>query len=362
MVEVNMEEVVRRALEKASTLGLEVQRGGSFLLDESVVFKALSDELRKYDILYLDIREALDNYRDLVVEYSRKIGIKIPEKVSGGVLLYIPENVKVRDPIFTCFAISKPGFTQKIANLYVVEDGGEAVAAKGCLAYVWEGAHVGLTGVYLGRRAKLVSVMLHNWMPKVAVSSYTKVLALDNAELYEYYINLTSLYKIRYLVDILLKGEGAKARSDMVVIGKGSSDMTYEVNAELLGENSSAELRSRILGRENSRITSKASITALASETRGHIECHGLLLSKDAKIATIPKLHSSIPETTLTHEASIGRISKDALDYLMAKGFTEEEAVSIIVRGFIELGLDRVPAKLRGLIVRTIDAIAKSGM
>jgi len=362
MVEVNMGEVVRKALEKASSLGLEVQRGGSFLLDETVIFKTLSNELRKYGILYLDIREALSNYSDLVEKYSRKIGVKVPEKVSGGVLLYIPEEVKVHDPIFTCFAISKPGFTQKIANLYIVEDGGEAVAAKGCLAYVWEGAHAGLTGMYLGRGAKLVSIMLHNWMPKVAVSSYTKVLAMDDAELYEYYINLTSLYKIRFLIDIMLKGEGAKAKSDMVIIGKGSSDMTYEVNAKLLGKNSSAELRSRILGRENSKVLAKASITALASETRGHIECHGLLLSRNAKIATIPKLHSSIPETTLTHEASIGRISKDALDYLMAKGFTEEEAVSIIVRGFIELGLERIPAKLRGLIVKAMDAVAKSSM
>ena len=362
MVEVDMEEVVRKALEKASSLGLEVRKGGSFLLNESVIFKTLSNELRKYDILYLDIREALNNYSDLVKEYSRKIGIKIPEKVSGGVLLYIPENVKVHNPIFTCFAISKPGFTQKIANLYIVEDGGEAVAAKGCLAYVWEGAHVGLTGVYLGRRARLVSVMLHNWMPKVAVSSYTKVLALNDAELYEYYINLTSLHRIRYLVDILLKGVEAKARSDMVIIGKGSSNMVYEVNAKLLGENSSAELRSRILSKENSKVIAKASITALASGTRGHIECHGLLLSRNAKIATIPKLHSLTPETTLTHEASIGRISKDALDYLMAKGFTEEEAVSVIVRGFIELGLEKIPAKLRGLIIKTIDTIAKSGM
>ncbi len=362
MVEVDMEEVVRKALEKASSLGLEVSRGGSFLLDESVVFKAVSDELRKYGILYLDIRDALNSHRDIIMEYSRKVGVGIPEKVSGGVLLYIPENVKVRDPIFTCFAISKPGFTQKIANLYIVEDGGEVVAAKGCLAYVWEGAHVGLTGVYLGRGAKLVSVMLHNWMPKVSVSSYTKVLALDHAEFYEYYINLTSLHRIKYLVNILLKGVNAKAKSDMIVIGRGSSNMTYEVTAELVGENSSAELRSRILGRENAKVVAKASITAFGSETKGHIECHGLLLSSNAKIATIPKLHSFTPETELTHEASIGRISKDALEYLMAKGFTEEEAISMIIRGFIELGLERIPAKLRGLIAKTVNTIAKSSM
>ncbi|MHC1628672.1 MAG: SufD family Fe-S cluster assembly protein, partial [Candidatus Nezhaarchaeales archaeon] len=295
MVEVDMEEVTRRALEKASSLGLEVQKGGSFLLDESVVFKALSSELRRYGVLYMDIREALDSHRDLVEEYSRRIGIRIPKKPSGGVLFYVPEGVKIREPIYTCLAISKPEFTQKVANLYVVEDGGEAIAAKGCLAYVREGGHVGLTGVYIGKEARLVSVMLHNWMPKVTVTSYTKVLALDNAELYEYYINLTPLHKIRYIVDVLLKGTEAKARSDTVVLGKGSSDMVYEVNAKLLGRGSSAELRSRVLGRENSKIVVKASITASAPETRGHTECHGLLLSQDAEISTVPMLNSSIP-------------------------------------------------------------------
>ncbi|MCD6503532.1 MAG: SufD family Fe-S cluster assembly protein [Euryarchaeota archaeon] len=362
VIEVSMEDVIRKALEKVSSLGLEVQKGGSFLIDESVVFKALSSELRRYGILYLDIREALDSYRDLVEEYSRRIGVKIPEKPSGGVLFYVPEGVKLREPIYTCLAISKPGFMQKVANLYVIEDGGEAVTAKGCLAYVREGAHVGLTGVYIGKGARLVSVMLHNWTPKVTVTSYTKVLTLDNAELYEYYINLTPLHRIRYIVDILLKGVGAKARSDMVVIGRGSSDMMYKVNARLLGKGSSAELRSRVLGREKSKIVTKASITASAPETRGHIECHGLLLSQDAEISTVPTLHSSIPETMLTHEASIGRISKEALDYLMAKGFTEEEAISLIVRGFIELGIDKLPTRLRELIARAVDTIAKPGM
>ncbi len=362
MTKVDMRKVVQRALEKASALGLEVKRGGSFFLDETLVFKALSEELRKYNILYLDIREAIKEHRDLIEKYSEKIGIKIPKKVSGGVLLYIPEGVRVCEPIFTCFALSKPGFTQKIANLYIIEDHGEAVAAKGCLAYVKEGAHVGLTGVYLGKGAKLISVMLHNWMPKVAVSSYTKAFIANYAELYEYYINLTPLYKIKYLIDMFLEGKNSTARSDMVIIGKGSSQMNYEVNASLKGEGSTVELRSRILGKDNSRVISKASISAYAPETRGHIECHGLLLSNNAKITTIPRLESIIPETMLTHEASIGRISKDALNYLMAKGFTEEEAVSIIIRGFIEIGLERIPQKLRYLIIKTMDIIAKSKM
>ena len=84
-----------------------------------------------------------------------------------------------------------------------------------------------------------------------------------------------------------------------------------------------------------------------AEKTRGHLECRSLLLSQQASVITIPQLESHVEGSELTHEAAIGRISEEQLYYLMAKGFTEEEAVSLIVRGFIEVGLTRLPQQVR---------------
>lgn len=362
VVEVSLSEITQKAIKKALELGLDVTTRGSIILDESMVFHSLSKALEKYGIIYVSIKDAIKNYPDIIEKYGEKIAYIRPEKLDNGVLLYVPSGVKVIDPIYTCFVLGRKGFVQRIYNLYVLEDNAEATVTKGCLSLVNEGAHSSVTEAHVGRNARLNSVMIHNWLPDVKVSSITRVRLLDKAVLYSYYINLSSVKRINYGTEIFAEGEGARLRTDTIVIGSMSSEMNYWSQAHLNASGSSAELISRMVGKDRVRINMKAKIVANAPNTHGHIECQGLQLSDQSMLSTIPVLESHISQTTLTHEASIGKISRDELEYLKARGFTEGEAVSLIVRGFIETGLDLVPEKLRPLIERILDELSRAPM
>ncbi len=97
------------------------------------------------------------------------------------------------------------------------------------------------------------------------------------------------------------------------------------------------------------------------NKSRGHLDCKGLVLPSSAIGEAIPTIRSVNEQSELTHEAVIGRISQEELEYLMSEGFTENEAISLIVRGFIEVGLDKIPQALRSYINSVLDIVARFG-
>lgn len=362
VVEVSLNEVLKEAISKADQLGFEVAKQGSIVLNESLVFHILSKKLLDYGIVYTSIRDALKNHPDIIDKYGfKKISIDL-KNIDDGILLYVPRNTKLVDPIYTCFVLGRKGVRQRVYNLIVVDEGSEAVAATGCLSLVEEGYHISYTEVHVGRNARLYKIMVHNWLPLVSVSTIKKIVLMEDASYYDYYVNYTQPMRISFTTEIYLEGEGSSSRSDTVVVGKGESIFRYSTTTYLNAPRSSSEIISRILGMESSFVETRASIIAKASGARGHIECHGLLLSDNAVITTVPVLQSSISDANLTHEASIGKISQNELEYLMARGFTEEEATSIIIRGFLELGIDKIPGKLRHMITSILDKLAVKKM
>ncbi|RLG60463.1 SufD family Fe-S cluster assembly protein, partial [Candidatus Geothermarchaeota archaeon] len=102
-------------------------------------------------------------------------------------------------------------------------------------------------------------------------------------------------------------------------------------------------------------------IVGSAEGSSGHIECDGLLLSNDSEIVTIPELIAKHNNIRLTHEASIGRIAEEQILYLMSKGFNEDEAKEIIVRGFMKIDIPDLSGEMRKTIEQAI-IVASRGL
>jgi Fe-S cluster assembly scaffold protein SufB len=113
------------------------------------------------------------------------------------------------------------------------------------------------------------------------------------------------------------------------------------------------------MGLHESRVKARAEIIGRAPEARGHIECLGLLVSGKASIAAYPHIVSENPGSTLSHEAAIGKISREELEYLMSRGFTEDEAKSIIVRGFMRVDAPGLPEVVRRHVDNIVSTISK---
>jgi Fe-S cluster assembly scaffold protein SufB len=95
-------------------------------------------------------------------------------------------------------------------------------------------------------------------------------------------------------------------------------------------------------------------------DTRGHIECKGLIL-RDGIIHAIPEIQGDVVDTELSHEAAVGKIARDEIEYLMSRGLSEEVATSTIIRGFLDVKIAGLPDVLQKQIDSTIDAAEKSG-
>ena len=150
------------------------------------------------------------------------------------------------------------------------------------------------------------------------------------------------------------------AKAYLASIIASSKTGVYDIGASSILEEpgASAENISRVVARDESSVYARAEIEALESNTKGHIECLGLLLSPRAFISSIPIITSRKQGAVLSHEAAIGLIAQREIDYLMSRGFTEDEAKAVLVRGFMNIDAP-IPPTIKNQVGQILDMDAK---
>jgi uncharacterized protein len=157
-----------------------------------------------------------------------------------------------------------------------------------------------------------------------------------------------------------LQGENAVARFSSVVIGTEKSHLDLGSRAILSAKGASAELITRAISR-GGEIISRGHIKGEVKDTRGHLECKGLILAEGGVIYAIPEIEGTVVGTELSHEAAVGKIARDEIEYLMSRGLDEEVATATIIRGFLDVKIAGLPDALQKQIDAAIDAAEKSG-
>ena len=356
----NESDKLREAMTKARELGLEVEKGGAVVLNENLLYKKLARDLEKMGVIYSEIHEAAREYPDLFDKHAFKMLKGDVNKIDSGIFLYIPKGLTVKEPIFNCFVLGNKKVVQKVYNLVVLEDGSRAIGVSGCFTLVNEAVHSSLEETYVGTGASYTRIMIHNWLPSVGVSAISSVEVGEKGNYQDLYINYSEAKSISFNTLIYQKGSDSTSRADQIVSGTGFSSLKYSTEVFLIGDRSSSQLISRLLARGKSSIATKARIVASGKLTKGHIECKGLTLGDGAEISTVPELRSLSNDAELTHEASIGKIKREELEYLESKGFYEEEAVSLLIRGFLETGFSDLPSTIKASVESVLDKLSKA--
>jgi hypothetical protein len=130
----------------------------------------------------------------------------------------------------------------------------------------------------------------------------------------------------------------------------------------LTGKGTKGEVISRAIAMNSSEISARGLLVGEHPKSKAHLECNGLLLSDKARIHAIPELIGKSQGTELSHEAAIGKISEEEVEYLMARGFSREEATSLIVRGFMDVGILGLPKILEDEMKRLVETTASQAM
>jgi len=251
-----------------------------------------------------------------------------------GYFIWVKEQVDF--PLSTCINIASNNAKQDLNNLMVIEKGIKAKANVLCssLKKNLSGTHKAKGRLILKEGSSLEYNHIHKWGENDnVIPDYEFILEKGSSLIYNY----SNLFAPKNL-DIKNKViclEDSYSQLNFSVNGM-NSKIVIDEEVVLEGKNSQNISRLRLVGRKNSDITAYSSIVA-KEKSKGHIECNSLMADSSAKIVSIPKLSCESKEAQITHEASIGKASEEQIDYLRSRGFTEKEAVDLIITGFLKL-------------------------
>lgn len=312
-------------------------------------FKERPDLIEKYFWRLINVDE--DKYTAAAELYGE-----------GGYIIVVEDDVQVDRPIQTCLLLSKNQIIQAPHNIIIVGRNSSLNVTTGCtILKEVASIHAGVTEIYLMDNAKLTYVMVHGWSQLQHVRPRTAVYLGNEAEYIDYYITFSPSKTLQMNPVVYLDGDRATAYLSSIIVARGMEDVDIGGTANLNKRNTKAEILSRVIAKDGSRVVSRSKIVGSAEGSSGHIECDGLLLSNDSEIVTIPELIAKHNDIRLTHEASIGRIAEEQILYLMSKGFNEDEAKEIIVRGFMKIDVPDLSREMRKTIEQAI-IVASRGL
>lgn len=236
----------------------------------------------------------------------------------------------------TCLTISSPNVVQNLTNILVVEKNIKAKANVLCNAVKNNlcGTHKAQGKLILKQGASLEYNHVHKWGEKDFVNPDYEFFLEKDAKLVYNYQNLFPP-KTLDLATSFHNKKNASGQMNFVINGI-NSKINLKEEIFLEGEKAQGIMKLRLVAKKNSQIEAKSRVLALAPG-KGHLDCRGLLVDEKSAISLNPEIVCKNRLAQITHEASLGKISEEELNYLRMRGLSENEAIDLIVSGFLRL-------------------------
>ncbi len=327
--------------EKTSLSGVGAQ------YDSEVVYHSVNKELESLGVINTDIATALRDHEDLVKEYFMKLIKPEDHKFaalhgavwSGGTFVYVPKGVKVPMPIQSYFRLNAEEAGQFEHTIIIVEEGADLHFIEGCSApkYQKNSLHAGAVELFVKKGAKLRYSTIENWSRNM-YNLNTKRAIVDEKGTIEWVSGsfgsrATMLYPMS-----ILRGEGAV--SDFVGVTFASSGQYLDTGCKVIhaAPNTISNVHSKSISKNGGTAMYRGLLQATknAHGSKSNVNCESLMLDNHSKSDTIPIITVNTDDIDIGHEAKIGRISDEAIFYLMSRGISEMEAKAMIIKGFVE--------------------------
>ena len=337
------------SLKKVGIEGDPSKRSASFMMvdDKPIVSFAKNVEV-------MSMKQALEKY-EWLKDYSWKL-IEREEGDFDGYFIRVPKGVKVDFPVEACLYLKKIK-SQNVHNIVIAEEDSELNLITGCTSERLSGLHLGISEFYVKKNAKVTFTMIHNWKRGNEVLPKTVIKVEENGTFISNYVLLSPVKYLKAYPTAYLD-KNAKAVFSSIVVGFEDSEIDLGSRVYLNGEGSSAEIISRSISR-GGKIIARGHIIGNAEGVKGHLECKGMILGSGI-IHAIPELEARHPNVDLSHEAAMGKIAEDEIFYLMTRGLSRDEAISLIIRGFMEIEIKGVPEVLKREIDKAVELVEEA--
>jgi len=341
-------------IEKANSVGFdfsEKKSCGSFVqIDNKTNYFSCKNKgieiiptpvaLKKYSWAKKYLWKLVDKSKD---KYTKEVSRFSQE----GYFIRAKKGAKVKVPIQACLYIRKNKLRQRVHNIIIAEENSSLNVVTGCAISPKAsfGLHIGVSEFFIKKNASLSFTMIHNWDENTIVRPRTVSEIEKNGKFVSNYISLKKIKDLEMYPIAHLKGEGAACYLNSILFAPKNSLLDVGAGVFLKAKNTKAEVISRAMS-SGGKIIARGKIVGEVSNTKAHLECQGLILKRGGKIYAIPELESKEMGADLSHEAAVGKIAQEEIEYLMARGISKNNAISMIVRGFLNLKINGLPKEI----------------
>lgn len=316
--------------------------------DSELVYHNVREEVAAQGVVYTDIESALNGkYADMVRSHFMKLVKPTDHKFaalhgavwSGGSFVYVPPGVSVEIPLQSYFRLNAPGAGQFEHTLIIVDEGADLHFIEGCSApkYNVANLHAGCVELFVEKKARLRYSTIENWSKNMYNLNTKRALVKEGGTIE--WVSGSFGSHVSYLYPMsILKGKGARMEfTGITFAGKGQNLDTGAKVVHAAPETSSY-INTRSISKDGGISTFRSSVamTKEAENSKSAVSCQSLMLDDISRSDTIPAMDIRTKNADVGHEAKIGRISDEAVFYLMSRGISEEEARAMIVSGFAD--------------------------
>jgi len=328
----------------------------SSIRQEGIEVMATSQALEKYDWLS-------DYWWQAVVVDTDKYTASVELNQHNGYFIRSLSGSKSIYPVQACLYLTKAQLTQNVHNIIIAEEDSELHIITGCTTASNEesGLHLGVSEFYVKRGAKVTFTMIHNWNPEVAVRPRTGIVVEQDGVFLSNYVLMKPVRSLQMYPAAKCIGENAVVRYNSILVAAQESSLDVGARAILNAKGAKTEIVSRAIT-IGGEIIARGYIEGNAPDVKGHLECRGLILQGAGTIHAIPELKGNLAGIDLSHEAAVGKIAEEEVEYLMARGLSRSEATATIVRGFLRVDIEGLPPMLSAELRKAVEASEKDLM
>ena len=316
--------------------------------DSELVYHNVRAEVAEQGVVYTDLESAMHGeYAEMIRTHFMHL-VKPPEHKfaalhgavwSGGSFVYVPKGVSVTIPLQSYFRLNAPGAGQFEHTLIIVDEGAYLHFIEGCSApkYNVANLHAGCVELYVGKNAKLRYSTIENWS-KNMYNLNTKRAIVEEGGTIEWVSGSFGSH-VSYLYPMsILKGNDSRMEFTGITFAGEGQNLDTGAKVVHTGKRTSSYINTKSISKDGgiSTFRSSVQIGKQASGSKASVSCQSLMLDDISRSDTVPAMDIRTRDANVGHEAKIGRISDEAVFYLMSRGISEEDARAMIVSGFAD--------------------------
>jgi Fe-S cluster assembly protein SufB len=315
--------------------------------ESEVVYHAIREDLEKLGVLFLDTDTALREHEDLFKEYfgtvipvgDNKFAALNTSVWSGGSFIYVPKGVKVDIPLQAYFRINTENMGQFERTLILVDEDAYVHYVEGCTAPIYssDSLHSAVVEIVVKKGARCRYTTIQNWSNNVYNLVTKRAVCHEGATMEWVDGNIGSKVTMKYPAVYMT---GAHAKGEVLSVAMAGEGQHQDAGAKMVhaAPHTSSTIVSKSIARGGGRTSYRGLVQVMegSHHSRSTVKCDALLVDTISRSDTYPYVDIREDDVSMGHEATVSKVSEDQLFYLMSRGLTEDEAMAMIVRGFIE--------------------------